>query len=170
MAMVNFRQRMVGSLRDVEYFDNDTNQKPIGITLPFNNQNGVFYKSYTNTQQIFTNLKLLILTGKGERPLQPEFGTDIKYILFENIADEDEFKQKLVGTVTSAISRWMPFLSVTKTSVDINVNTSDKIVQDDHAVSMKVDVNIAGTPSYLPIIIFISETGNLTIQEALYNG
>ena len=170
MAMVNFRQRMVGSLRDVEYFDNDTNQKPIGITLPFNNKNGVFYKSYTNTQQIFTNLKLLILTGKGERPLQPEFGTDIKYILFENIADEDEFKQKLVGTVTSAISRWMPFLSVTKTSVDINVNTSDKIVQDDHAVSMKVDVNIAGTPSYLPIIIFISETGNLTIQEALYNG
>ena len=170
MASVNFRQRMVGSLRDVEYFDNDTNQKPIGITLPFNNQNGVFYKSYTNTQQIFTNLKLLILTGKGERPLQPEFGTDIKYILFENIADEDEFKQKLVGTVTSAISRWMPFLSVTKTSVDINVNTSDKIVQDDHAVSMKVDVNIAGTPSYLPIIIFISETGNLTIQEALYNG
>lgn len=170
MAMVNFRQRMVGSLRDVEYFDNDTNQKPIGITLPFNNSNGVFYKSYTNTQQIFTNLKLLILTGKGERHLQPEFGTDIKYILFENIADEDEFKQKLVGTVTSAISRWMPFLSVTKTSVDINVNTSDKIVQDDHAVSMKVDVNIAGTPSYLPIIIFISETGNLTIQEALYNG
>ena len=113
---------------------------------------------------------MLILTGKGERTLQPEFGTDIKYILFENIADEDEFKQKLVGTVTSAISRWMPFLSVTKTSVDINVNTSDKIVQDDHAVSMKVDVNIAGTPSYLPIIIFISETGNLTIQEALYNG
>jgi phage baseplate assembly protein W len=170
MAMVNFRQRMVGSLRDIEYFDNDTNQKPIGVTLPFNNQNGIFNRSYTNDTQIFTNLKLLILTGRGERYLQPEFGTDIKYILFENISNEDDFKARLLGTITTAISRWMPFLSVTKSEVLINVNTSDKIVDDDHAVSVKMEVNIVGTPSYLPIIIFISDTGNLTIQEALYNG
>ena len=170
MAMVNFRQKLRGSVNDLVFLDPSGVAKPIGVSIPFNNPNGIFYKTFTNTAQILTNLKLLCLTQKGERYLQPEFGTDLRYTLFENISDEDDFKSKLLGTVTSAISRWMPFLSVRKSEVIINVNTSDKIVQEDHAVSIKLDINIAGTPNNLPIIIFISETGNLTIQEALYNG
>lgn len=170
MAMVNFRQRLRGSVNDAVLINPSGVNKPIGVSIPFNNPSGIFYNTFTNNQQILTNLKMLILTQMGERYLQPEFGTDIRYILFENIADEDEFKKRLIGTITGAISRWMPFLSVTKSQVLINVNTSDKIVEDDHAVTIKLDINIAGTPSYLPIIIFISDTGNLTIREALYNG
>lgn len=170
MAMVNFRQRLRGSINDVVLINQSGVNKPIGISIPFNNPKGIFYNTFTNNAQILTNLKLLILTQRGERYLQPEFGTDLRYTLFENISDEDDFKSKLLGTVTSAISHWMPFLQVTKSEVIINVNTSDKIVDEDHAVSIKLDINIAGTPSYLPIIIFISDTGNLTIQEALYNG
>lgn len=170
MAMINFRQRLRGSINDVVLINPSGVNKPIGVSIPFNNPNGIFYNTFTNNQQILTNLKMLILTQRGERYLQPEFGTDIRYTLFENISDEDTFKEKLIGTITSAISRWMPFLAVTKAEAIINVNTSDKIVEDDHAVTIKLDINIAGTPSYLPIIIFISDTGNLTIQEALYNG
>jgi len=170
MAMVNFRQRLRGSINDVVLINQSGVNKPIGISIPFNNPKGIFYNTFTNNAQILTNLKMLILTQRGERYLQPEFGTDLRYTLFENISDEDDFKSKILGTVTSAISRWMPFLQVTKSEVIINVNTSDKIVDEDHAVSIKLDINIAGTPSYLPIMIFISETGNLTIKEALYNG
>ena len=170
MASVNFRQRLRGSINDVVLINPSGVNKPIGVSIPFNNPSGIFYNTFTNNAQILTNLKMLILTQRGERYLQPEFGTDIRYILFENIADEDSFKEKLIGTITSAISRWMPFLSVTNSEVLINVNTSDKIVENDHAVSVKLNINIGGTPSYFPIIIFISETGNLTIQEALYNG
>jgi len=170
MAMVNFRQRLRGSINDVVLINQSGVNKPIGVSIPFNNPKGIFYNTFTNNAQILTNLKMLILTQRGERYLQPEFGTDLRYTLFENISDEDDFKSKILGTVTSAISRWMPFLQVTKSEVIINVNTSDKIVDEDHAVSIKLDINIAGTPSYLPIMIFISETGNLTIKEALYNG
>ena len=170
MAMVNFRQRLRGSINDVVLINQSGVNKPIGVSIPFNNPKGIFYNTFTNNAQILTNLKMLILTQRGERYLQPEFGTDLRYTLFENISDEDDFKSKILGTVTSAISRWMPFLQVTKSEVIINVNTSDKIVDEDHAVSIKLDINIAGTPSYLQIMIFISETGNLTIKEALYNG
>ena len=39
---------------------------------------GVFESSYTTQQAVISNLKNLILTTKGERYMQPEFGTSIK--------------------------------------------------------------------------------------------
>ena len=63
----------------------------IGVTIPFNNPNGVFYQSTLNREQLFSNLRNLLLTAKGERYFLPDFGTEIRYILFENITDEDVF-------------------------------------------------------------------------------
>jgi len=46
--------------------------KPIGITIPFNNPNGIFNQSFTNVRQVLSNLKNLLLTARGERyMLQP---------------------------------------------------------------------------------------------------
>ena len=59
------------------------NLPPIGIILPFNSEKGIFNQSHTNVQQVMTNLRNLFLTNKGERIMQPEFGTDIQYYLFE---------------------------------------------------------------------------------------
>ena len=35
--------------------------------------------NYTTAEQIDTNLRNLVLTIKGERPMQPEFGSDVYY-------------------------------------------------------------------------------------------
>ncbi len=86
-------------------------QQYIGITLPITNGNtGMFAQSTTVFQQVKSNFKNLILTKKGERLMQPEFGTDLHRILFENITENTLENARL--TVVEAVERWMPFLEL----------------------------------------------------------
>jgi len=143
--------------------------KPIGVLIPFNAESGIFRQSFTNTQQVLSNLKNLLLTSKGERYMLPTFGTDIRTILFDNISSEDEFTGRLNSEIESAIAEWMPFLTIVQ--LETIIPTVDPRLDDPgHAVSIKLVVKISGTNIYLPIQIFISDTGNLQIKEAIYNG
>ena len=56
----------------------------IGVSLPFNAK-GVFNKTYSTKEQIKSNLINLLLTDKGERIMNPEFGADLRRSLFENM-------------------------------------------------------------------------------------
>jgi phage baseplate assembly protein W len=144
--------------------------KPIGVTIPFNNPNGIFFQSFTNRTQVYSNLKNLLLTAKGERYMLPEFGTEIRFILFENISSEEEFQERIKGDITEAISTWMPYLIIQDLEVNINMSEDGRVDDPTHAVGITLNVRISGTNIYLPIQIFISDTGTLTIQEAIYNG
>ena len=144
--------------------------KPIGVTIPFNNPNGIFFQSYTNRVQVFSNLKNLLLTAKGERYVQPEFGTNIRTVLFENISSEEDFEASIKNEIQSAISYWMPYLIIRDLLVNTNMTEDGRVDDPSHAVGIRLDVSISGTNIYLPIQIFISDTGNLTIEEAVYNG
>lgn len=143
--------------------------KPIGITLPFNNPNGIFTKSFTNKEQVLSNLKNLLLTAKGERYFEPEFGTDIRTILFENISDEEEFSTSLRGEIEGAISKWLPYLSIVELVVNLNMTQDGRIDDPDHAVGIFLRVLISGTNIYLPIRIFISETATIRVIEEAQN-
>ena len=143
--------------------------KPIGVTIPFNKPNGIFNQSFTNHEQVFSNLKNLLLTHKGERYMLPEFGTDIRTILFENITSEDSFTNALNGEIESAISEWMPYLVVTELETTIPAN-DNRIDEQEHSVKIRLVVQIGATNIYLPIQILISDTGQLEIREAVYNG
>jgi|694.fasta_scaffold39624_2 phage baseplate assembly protein W len=143
--------------------------KPIGVTLPFNNPSGIFNKSFTNKEQVLSNLKNLLLTAKGERYFEPEFGTDIRTILFENITDEEDFSSRLRGEIEGAISRWLPYLVITDINVNLNVNEDGRVDDPNHAVGIFLRVLISGTNIYLPIRIFISETATIRVIEEAQN-
>lgn len=140
----------------------------IGVTLPFNNPNGIFFQSYTNRAQIFSNLKNLLLTAKSERYMLPQFGTDLRFVLFENISSEEEFINKISNEIKSAIETWMPFLSITQLDVNLNVSDDGRVKDPTHAVSIKLVVLISSSNIYLPVRIVISESGQLSIMEAQY--
>ena len=143
--------------------------KPIGVTLPFNNPTGIFNKSFTNKEQVLSNLKNLLLTAKGERYFEPEFGTDIKTILFENISDEEQFSSSLRGEIEGAISKWRPYLLISELTVNLNMSQDGRVDDPSHAVGIFLRVLISGTNIYLPIRIFISETATIRVIEEAQN-
>ena len=102
--------------------------------------------------------------------MQPDFGTNIRLILFENISSEEQFESSLKDEITQAISTWMPYLVIQELIVNINMGEDGRVDDPTHAVGITLNVSITGTNIYLPIRIFISDTGNLTIEEAIYNG
>lgn len=98
-------------------------QKYIGVTLPIRNGNtGMFEQSTSTFQQIRSNFKNLILTRKGERLMQPEFGTDLHRILFENITSDTLDNARL--SVVESVNRWMPFLELVDFQAQTPVNNN----------------------------------------------
>lgn len=140
-----------------------SSNKFVGVMLPFNNPRGIFNKSVTNREQIYSNIRNLLLTSKGERYMLPDFGTNLRYILFENITSEDTFVETIKNDISDAFKEWLPYLTLEKLTVDINPNTSD-LAENDHAIKIDFTVKVRETTIYLPIRIFISVTGGIEID------
>jgi len=83
----------------------------IGITLPIQIGNmGYFQQAFDTLTQVKSNFINLILTRKGERVHQPEFGCGIHDYLFEQLTPENIEGARL--SVVNAVERWMPFLEL----------------------------------------------------------
>lgn len=115
-------------------------QKYIGITLPIQlGNNGMFAQSTSLLQQVRSNFKNLILTKKGERIMQPEFGCDLHTLLFEQITEDTEFNMR--NAVTEAVERWLPYLEVTNLSLETDADN------DPYRVSISVDYRFRNNPN-----------------------
>lgn len=160
--MIKNRRKIYSTITDPLQSPKDI--KPIGVTLPFNNPSGIFNVSYTNADQVLSNLRNLLLTHKGERIMQPDFGTDLHYYLFEQITDELTFKEALLGEIRSALTTWMPYVTINEVDMKINVQDDGRVAEPNHAVAISLTLFITGTNIYLPVRIFISDSGTLTVM------
>jgi len=114
----------------------------IGVCLPFNNPSA-FKSSYSTKEQIKYNLINLLLTNKGERIENPEFGADIKRELFEQI-DENTF-ESLKNKIIDNVNVFIP--EVTLTNITINPQTDNNKIN----VNIEYYVNISGESENLNI-------------------
>ena len=60
--------------------------RAIGFGFPLNGD-AVFVPTYFTRDQIKANMINYLLTNKGERVFRPNFGADLRNLLFENILD-----------------------------------------------------------------------------------
>jgi phage baseplate assembly protein W len=102
----------------------DEQDKSVGVTLPLRKgNNGYFEVSYTTKDQIKSNIKSLLLTQKGERLMQPTFGSDLKRYLFEPISSNlDSF---IEDSIMEAINTWMPYVTVESIIYDTSNDLKD---------------------------------------------
>ncbi len=103
----------------------ENDYKVLGIAInDVSNSNGAFSVNFTTINQAKSNLQNLILTKKGERVMQPEFGCDIWKILFEPIIEGD-IESKIEQTILDAVNTWLPYLNIDTILFDYDENDID---------------------------------------------
>jgi uncharacterized protein len=119
-------------VKDTADFDNYA----YGITLPISRgDTGYFQQAFTSYEQAKSNLKNLLLTDKGERVMQPEFGTGLKGLLFEQMTDD--FEQQLQDTITQSVNYWLPYITIE----EIDVTMTDEM-KDNHRADMNIQFRV----------------------------
>ena len=114
----------------------------IGVSLPFNAK-GVFNKTYSTKDQIKSNLINLLLTDKGERIMNPEFGADLRKSLFDNITTSNT--ELLRIKIIDAINIFIPEIEL------INVNIEPNIDYNTLDVTIDYRLRISNTPDQVTV-------------------
>ena len=113
----------LGKVNVVDLTENDYKVLGIGINTT-SNSNGIFAVNYTTLTQAKDNLKNLILTRKGERLMQPEFGCDVWKVLFEQL-DGNTIETSIETSILDAVSIWLPYLNIDTIIFDYDENDID---------------------------------------------
>jgi phage baseplate assembly protein W len=101
------------------------NDYAYGITLPVQRGNtGYFNQAFSSFEQAKSNLKNLLLTKKGERVMQPNFGTGLQSLLFEQMTDE--FETKLEETITKNVNYWLPYITIRQIDIEMTDEMKDR--------------------------------------------
>lgn len=119
----------------------------IGIKLPIRlGKTGYFEQTFTTLDTVKADVVNLLLTVKGERPMQPNFGADIQSLLFENIIDGID--SIIERNIQQAIDFWMPYINLQ----EIKVNTSPEVV-DLNKIIIQITFSIDQVPNRFETII-----------------
>ena len=97
--------------------ENDLNPDVrIGLKLPFNRgRSGLFPQSETTLEQAGSNIKNLLLTAKGERVMQPDFGSRLRDLLFEQYTEDLE--ERVREEIQQSMSTWLPYIVISQVDV-----------------------------------------------------
>jgi phage baseplate assembly protein W len=113
-----------------------TMRKAIGVSIPFNAP-AVFNSTFSTTDQIKSNIINYILTNKGERVLNPNFGSNIRNLLFENITDNNLLE--LTQLISAEIASFFPMVNIQQFNITPNY--------DNNEVSVDIVYSIYNNPS-----------------------
>ena len=96
----------------------------IGTALPFGHGISNFKLNYTTLDQAKTNIVNLLLTHKGERFMQPDFGTNLRRFLFQpnTRGIEGEVRSEILDTVKF----WLPYVKIENVIVDRSIENIDQ--------------------------------------------
>jgi phage baseplate assembly protein W len=107
----------------------------IGLSLPLQIGNNSFNTTYQTSEQLKSNIKNLLLTRKGERLLQPEFGSGLHEILFD--FNNTDLEIQVEEAITSAMEQWLPFVTIEE--IEITTTDADK---DRNQVSISISFRV----------------------------
>jgi phage baseplate assembly protein W len=131
----------LGKVNVTDLVENDYKILGIGINKS-SNKGGIFTVNYTTLTQAKDNLKNLILTRKGERLMQPEFGCDIYNLLFEQIHSTDDFENRIESIIESAVKSWLPYINIDR----INYIWNDNNI-DNHIINLEIKFSLLSNPN-----------------------
>ena len=111
------------------------NDYAIGISLPIQITNTAFSQTFQTSEQVKSNIKNLLLTKRGERILQPEFGSGLQELLFE--PNVDDFEGRIEDTINESLEQWLPYVTAEEILVD-----SSNTLRDNNRINVSVKFRI----------------------------
>jgi len=106
--------------------------QPIGVKVPIRmGSTGFFDQTFSSIDEAKSNMINLLLTRKGERPMQPDFGTKIYNYLFDQLTGD--LANRIEQEIQSAVDTWLPYVEL----IDVNVDASPTNMDRN-----RIDVNI----------------------------
>jgi|TARA_R100000315_G_C5141750_1_gene81087 phage baseplate assembly protein W len=143
----------------------DTSKKPyiqdrdelvfVGIDYPFHKSDGVegwFKSTETTIEAVKNNIKLLLLTTRGERLMQPTLGLNLRRFLFEQFTDESRIT--IENEIVDTFRTFLPFVEIK--DLVIGMDETDAIGKN--KLNISVLFNITRDPNTL-------ESVDVTIGE-----
>jgi phage baseplate assembly protein W len=112
----------------------------IGVSLPFDKP---FTSTYTTKDQIKSNLINLLLTSRGERIINPLFGTGLREFLFEGITDFNIENLRL--DLINSINMFIPEISV------VNIDIIPGYDSNSIELNLSYLLNISNTPDQVTV-------------------
>ena len=121
----------------IEYTVDSSTRNPnrgLGIKLPFNTHN-VFTINYTTKNQVKSNLTNYMLTNKGERPFNPEFGADLRRLLFDQNTDFTIAKEVLLDN----LGLYFPMITVNNLDFTADLQRNLLNIKLDYSIKKDAD-------------------------------
>ena len=129
---------MARSVREIDKNDD----KYVGIRFPLDySPEGFFYKTKTVLEQSKANLRNLLLTTPGERIFQPDFGCNLKNLVFEQ---RENISEDIESTIRTSVDRYLSYINI------INVFT----IQENNQVNIQVEFSVPLNPEDIEVLNF----------------
>lgn len=96
----------------------------IGLAFPMQIGNTAFSQTFTTIDQVGVNIQNLLLTTRGERIMQPTFGSNLGEVLFEQ--ETDNIASLIEDAITYALQVWLPYVSIHEIHIDTSNQSKDK--------------------------------------------
>jgi len=121
----------------------------VGQLYNASSQNGgsAFAVSFSTEEQAISNLKNLLGTSRGERYMQPLFGTRIREAVFQpNTLNLEEFIRE---TITEAIEKWLPYINLQGVDIIRDI--------DQYSFAIRINFSVTETGANRVIVVLANE-------------
>jgi len=117
---------------------------------------GLFVSSYTTEEQAITNLVNLVLTRKGERIMQPDYGTKVPDFVFEQNTENNRFH--LQEGLKDDIANWLPYIVLGNLVVGPGSNSisGDPL----HSVTISIPFRVLESGANVIVSFFVTPNGS----------
>lgn len=119
--------------------------KSINLKFPLKRSpKGAFEVNNTTIAAVTDDLRILLLTNYGERPIHYDFGANLRRVLFEQ--EGADVRQRVADSIVSAVERWMPFVFLEEITVD---DSTTKPTLRPNEVRVTIKFSVAGVQGIL---------------------
>lgn len=144
----------------IKYYPEDQQDYgSLGVLLPMNssgNNGGIFNTSRTTEEQAVSNYVNLLMTYKGERYMQPQFGVGLPLKLFEQ--NTDILQLEIEQEIRNQANFWLPYII----NESIVVRTAKGIPglsagNEENAIQIVITFRVTESGANRQIVVFNTE-------------